>query len=394
VLECVWPARYSPRRRLAAQTKSSVPRIPTNLVAAPWFIALTVCVAGCKTPEKHLPEAKIHAITREFATAAKSAAPADAKIRMEFGALDGTDHLDVAILSRGAEASIRAESSRVLQALNAVAVPAGLTEDAPLESREGLLLLYRHRGVATHTVHLHISLQPTSVPGTPPPRIALLGPAKLAILLDDLGSDRSVADEIFALPYPLTISVLPDLAHSVEIAQEAARRGFEVMLHLPMQSIGKEQPEPQELHSGMPASQVSSLVGQFLGEVPGVTGVNNHQGSQATSDAALMQELMPVLRERGLFYVDSRTTAATVAYDAARQDGVPAGFRNVPFLDDVEDKGAIEKQIALALRGARAKGEAIAIGHPHPATLQALREMLPKAEAEGVTLVFVSELVH
>jgi polysaccharide deacetylase 2 family uncharacterized protein YibQ len=144
----------------------------------------------------------------------------------------------------------------------------------------------------------------------------------------------------------------------------------------------------------MPASEVSALVGQFLAEVPGVTGVNNHQGSQATSDAALMAELMPVLRARGLFYVDSRTTAATVAYDSARHDGVPAAFRNVPFLDDIENKAAIEKQIALALRGAREKGEAIAIGHPHPATLRALREMLPKAQAQGVTLVFVSDLVH
>jgi polysaccharide deacetylase 2 family uncharacterized protein YibQ len=107
-----------------------------------------------------------------------------------------------------------------------------------------------------------------------------------------------------------------------------------------------------------------------------------------------MAELMPVLRAHHLFYVDSRTTAATVAYDAARQNGVPAGFRNVPFLDDVENVAAIEAQINLAIRGAREKGEAIAIGHPHPATLQALRAMLPKAQSRGVRLVHVSELVH
>ena len=353
-------------------------------------------ISGCKkakTPP--LPAAKIHSITRQFATAARSAAPGDVQIRAEFGAADGTDHLDVTVLLRRTDASARAESSRVLQALNAVAVPAGLTEDAPLEGREGLVLVYRSDGVATHTVHVYSGFQPPNVPVTPPaPRRLQTNEAKLAILLDDLGSDRAAADEIFAMPYPLTISVLPEHAHSVEIAKEAERRGYQVMLHLPMQSVGKEQAEPQELHSGMPAAQVSTLVDQFLAELPGVTGVNNHQGSQATSDTALMQELMPVLRERGLFYVDSRTTAATVAYDAARQDGVPAAFRNVPFLDDVENKAAIEKQIELALRGAREKGEAIAIGHPHPATLVALREMLPKAQAQGVTLVFVSDLVH
>ena len=78
----------------------------------------------------------------------------------------------------------------------------------------------------------------------------------------------------------------------------------------------------------------------------------------------------------------------------ARQNGVPAGFRNVPFLDDVENVAAIETQINLAMRGAREKGEAIAIGHPHPATLEALRAMLPKARSQGVRLVYVSELVH
>jgi uncharacterized protein len=360
------------------------------------LLALLAGISGCNKREvPSLPAAKIHSITRQFTAAARSAAPGDVQVRTEFGAADGTDHLDVLLLSRGAGASARAESSRVLQALNAVAVPAGLTEDAPVESREALALVFRRGGVATHTVHVRSSFQPPAAPVTPPtPRRVPSNEAKLAILLDDLGSDRAAADEIFAMPYPLTISVLPEHAHSVEIAKEAERRGYQVMLHLPMQSVGKEQAEPQELHSGMPAAQVSTLVDQFLAELPGVTGVNNHQGSQATSDTALMRELMPVLRERGLFYVDSRTTAATVAYDAARQDGVPAAFRNVPFLDDVEHKAAIEKQIELAVRGAREKGEAIAIGHPHPATLQALREMLPKAQAQGVTLVFVSDLVH
>jgi uncharacterized protein len=220
------------------------------------------------------------------------------------------------------------------------------------------------------------------------------GEASLAILLDDLGSDSAAAERIFALHYPITISVLPEHAHSVEIAGQARRRGYEVMLHLPMQSVGKEQPERQELRPGMSATEVTALVEQFLGEVPGVKGVNNHQGSQATADEELMSELMPILRRHNLFYVDSRTTAATVAYDAARREGVPAAFRNVPFLDDVENVAAIEKQLALAIRGAREKGEAIAIGHPHPATLQALWVMLPRAKAQGVKLVFVSELVH
>jgi polysaccharide deacetylase 2 family uncharacterized protein YibQ len=238
--------------------------------------------------------------------------------------------------------------------------------------------------------------RPRAAPASPTAKLpaAKSGEAKLAILIDDLGSDRAAAEQIFALPYPMTISVLPEHPQSVGIAGEARRRGCEVMLHLPMQSVGKDQPEPQELEPGMNSARVSAMVDGFLAGLPGVRGINNHQGSQATADPALMAELMPVLRAHHLFYVDSRTTAATVAYDAARQSGVPAGFRNVPFLDDVENVAAIEAQINLAIRGAREKGEAIAIGHPHPATLQALRVMLPKAQSQGVRLVYVSELVH
>jgi polysaccharide deacetylase 2 family uncharacterized protein YibQ len=103
---------------------------------------------------------------------------------------------------------------------------------------------------------------------------------------------------------------------------------------------------------------------------------------------------MPVLRDRRLFYVDSRTTAVTVAYDTAQDFGVQSAFRNVPFLDDVTEVTAVRKQLELALRRAREKGEAVAIGHPHPATLQALREVLPRAKAQGVRLVPASELVH
>jgi polysaccharide deacetylase 2 family uncharacterized protein YibQ len=107
-----------------------------------------------------------------------------------------------------------------------------------------------------------------------------------------------------------------------------------------------------------------------------------------------MDELMPVLRDHHLFYVDSRTTAATVAYDTAQDFGVPSASRNVPFLDDVAQVAAVRKQLELALRGAREKGEAVAIGHPHAATLQALHEVLPHAQAQGVRLTLASELVH
>jgi len=103
---------------------------------------------------------------------------------------------------------------------------------------------------------------------------------------------------------------------------------------------------------------------------------------------------MPLLRARDLFFIDSRTTAATVAYDTAERDGVRSAFRNVPFLDDVQQESAIRHQVELAIRGAQDKGEAIVIAHPHPETLRVLREVLPHIQSQGVQLVYVAALVH
>jgi hypothetical protein len=216
---------------------------------------------------------------------------------------------------------------------------------------------------------------------------------KLAIILDDLGNDREAAEAVFALRYPLTISVLPYHPYSTEISEEAQRHGLGVMLHLPMRAIANETPESHQLEAGMSSEAVARELNGMLESVPTADGVNNHEGSLATTDAKLMGELMPLLKQRDLFFVDSRTTAATVAFDEAERAGVRSGFRNVPFLDDVQDVAAIRKELELAMRGAKEKGAAIAIGHPHAETLQALKEELPRAEAEGVRLVLVSELV-
>lgn len=360
-----------------------------------FLIALCLATAGCrKTEPGRLTPAKIHVITRELSGAAHSAAPAATQIRIGLEASgkspETTDRLDIRLPKAESESQTRTEAAKIQQALGTVATRYGLAEE-PSESREGVLFFLLKSGIRTHAIHIHFGASAAGQPGNSGPQ---QGGAKLAIILDDLGSDRHAAEEIFGLPYPLTISVLPNHEHSREIAQEAELRGYQVMLHLPMQAVATEKPEAQELRSGMPAAEVSKLVDQFLQDIPEAIGVNNHQGSEATSDPALMRELMPVLRDRHLFYIDSRTTAATVAYETAQSSRVPSAFRNVPFIDDVAEVGAVRKQLELAMRGAREKGEAVAIGHPHPATLQALREVLPNAQSEGVQLTFASELVH
>lgn len=304
-----------------------------------------------------------------------------------------TDQLVITLPSAASEQSRREAVARLIQSLDRIGTAHQLSRDSGSTSGALLVLNYQRSGVLTQTVHIIAPVTPpASSTAAQPPQEA--GSARLAIILDDLGSDRAAADAVFALPYPLTVSVLPSHTHSAEIAEEAHRRGYEVMLHLPMQSVANEAPEPQELRPGMPADDVPALFEQMMQSVPNAAGVNNHQGSQATADAALMQELMPVLQQWNLFYVDSRTTAATVAYDTAQRDGVRSAFRNAPFLDDVADVSAVRKQLELAFHEAHEKGAVITIGHPHAATLQVLRDELPRAKAEGVHLVRVSELVH
>jgi polysaccharide deacetylase 2 family uncharacterized protein YibQ len=358
------------------------------------LVGLALLFAGCKKEGKRgVSPARVHAITRELADAARTAAPAGSAIRIGLQASDknpeATDHLDITLFTAGSPSQAD-EVAKIQQSLGTVATRHALTVQ-PSESREGILFFYLKGGVRTHAVQIHLGSKAQEQSGNASPSAKV---PKLAIILDDLGSERAAAEAVFSLPYPLTISVLPSHEHSTEIAQEALRRGYQVLLHLPMQSVANEKPEAQELRSGMLAAEVSTLVDQFLKNVPGVVGVNNHQGSQATANRAVMEELMPVLSEHQLFFVDSRTTAATVAYQTAQEFGVPSAFRNVPFLDDVAEVAAVRKQLELAVRGARDKGEAIAIGHPHSATLQALSEVLPRAQAQGVHLVFVSELVH
>jgi polysaccharide deacetylase 2 family uncharacterized protein YibQ len=355
----------------------------------------SLLATGCKKPQpERLTPAKIHAITRELANAARPAAPAGTQIRIGLQATEENpetpDSLDITLVKAASDSDAKSDTAKIQRALTKVATRHGLTEEIS-QAPEGVVFFYLKNGARTHAIQIHLgAIAAEQGQGSSAPQNG----AKLAIILDDLGNDRRAAEEIFDLHYPLTISVLPNHQHSQEIAQEAERRGYQVMLHLPMQAVATEKPEAQELRPGMPAGEVSKLVDQFLQDIPGAVGVNNHQGSEATSDPALMRELMPVLRDHHLFYIDSRTTAATVAYETAQSSRVPSAFRNVPFLDDVAEVGAVRKQLELALRGAREKGEAVAIGHPHPATLQALREVLPNAQSEGVRLAVASELVH
>jgi uncharacterized protein len=350
---------------------------------------------GCKKKSGPPSSEGIRSITREFVFAARNASGGRAEVGMrpeyaprQMGkpqALAG-DHIYITVpLKDGSpdqatHDSIEVEMERVadFHHLQRVARPG-----APGLERFDYLM----NGHRTQSIHLI-----TPVTRTVPPSAAKKIP-QLSIVIDDLGNGRAQADSLFRMAYPLTISVLPHEANSEEIAEEAHRRGYEVMLHLPMASRAGDKDEAIELQSGMAPGTVEKTFAAMLDTVLYAAGVNNHEGSLSTADQKLMDELMPLLHERKLFFIDSRTTAATVAETAAHGAGVATARRNV-FLDDERSAPAIRKQFALAIRDAQEKGSALAIGHPYPETLDALNEMLPQAERQGVRLVFASDLAR
>jgi polysaccharide deacetylase 2 family uncharacterized protein YibQ len=279
------------------------------------------------------------------------------------------------------------------ESLDSIARRYGLAISSTTASAGVTRFDYSLNGVRTHTIHV---VTPLGNHAQMPSRNSLgkSGVGRLAIIIDDMGYDRALADAVIALPFPLTVSVLPHLPISGDIAEEAYSRGDQVLLHLPMESEGESvKSEEIELRVGMNEQQVSSAFSEMLETVPHVVGVNNHQGSRATANSALMQALMPLLRERGLFFIDSRTDAKTVAYDMAKRSGIRAASRKV-FLDDTPTRQAIIAQLNLAARDAARDGSAIAIGHPRPSTIAALADEVPKLESRGVRLVFASDVAR
>lgn len=217
---------------------------------------------------------------------------------------------------------------------------------------------------------------------------------RVAIVIDDLGNDLGPAERIAGWRDPVAGAVLPGLRFSAASARALSRGGKEVLLHLPMEPAGypKVRPGPGVILRTQSDPEIVRILEEDLDSVPGAVGVNNHMGSAATADPRVMRTVARVLSGRGLFFLDSRTTDATVAERVAEESWVPAARRRV-FLDDVSTEAAVRAQLAELVRRARKEGSAIAIGHPYPATLAVLERDLPGLVKEGVRVVRVTELV-
>lgn len=221
------------------------------------------------------------------------------------------------------------------------------------------------------------------------------GVGKLAIIIDDMGSSVSEARSLAAIGVPLTFSIIPGLRSYREVTAFAANKGIELMIHIPMQSKGWPQRRLEEngLLVSMSDSELRERVAGFVRDVNGAVGANNHMGSEFTEHEDKVRAVLETLRGSGLFFVDSVTTPKTVAGRLSRELGMKSAKRNV-FLDNEQDRNYILGQLNQAVRLAKKSGSAIAICHPHQATIAALAVALPGLKAQGVTLVPASSLVQ
>ncbi len=244
-------------------------------------------------------------------------------------------------------------------------------------------------------------MAPKVVPGIPPaapvqkqkkPRKPTL--PKVAIIIDDIGYDPKIVDHFLSIDAPLTFSILPFSPYQKKVISKVRAKKCEIMLHLPMEPIEypKVNPGPGALLISMSAQELTRHLYDALDTIPGAVGVNNHMGSRLTTDSGQMRQVLKVLKQRGLFFIDSRTSYDTVSRGLARNLKLPYAQRKI-FLDNNTSPEKIKIQLEQLIRYARKRGEAVGIAHPHEETFRVLAEEIPKLK-QRIRFVPASSIVH
>ncbi len=216
---------------------------------------------------------------------------------------------------------------------------------------------------------------------------------RVAIVLDDGGYGGWPTEEILGLDNRLTLSILPFAPYSTVTAQRAAALGFEVMLHMPMESYYRSHNCTGFLGVAMDQKEIGRRIDAALTDVPGAVGLNNHTGGRYTRDAAAMARVMTAIRDRNLFFLDSRVVSRSKGYDVACAHGI-AALSNMIFLDHYNDMESIRRYFNQLIELARQRGDAIGIGHFRPNTVTVLKQALPGLKANGIELVHASTLLR
>jgi polysaccharide deacetylase 2 family uncharacterized protein YibQ len=215
----------------------------------------------------------------------------------------------------------------------------------------------------------------------------------IALIIDDIGYSGPLGERAIALPGAVTYAVLPHTPFGTELAKLAHSNGKEVMLHAPMSNLADQPLGPGALTEQLSQEEFVRTLNGNIDAVPHLQGINNHMGSELTGLQTQMQWVMEVLKERGLYFVDSFTSAQSVAGNVAREQQIPSTTRNV-FLDNKQNAGDIDREFQRLLQMARENGSAVGIGHPYEETLAYLENALPQLERENIELIPVSTMIR
>lgn len=260
------------------------------------------------------------------------------------------------------------------------------------------LYLYSISGHGKITTHLFLITIGKPAATSPRPEAADIR-GHLAIIIDDIGYNELGALELKKLDIPITAAIIPEATYAYDEARQLHMYGLEQIIHLPMQSRNpKMQTNPSHfVMKGADTQRIRNLIRRAKTRVPYAMGANNHMGSLTTCDRDTMRRVLTVLKEEGLFFVDSRTSAETIAYTMARSMKIPTAQRDT-FLEDINNGNITyqftRNQILKVAKKARQRGHALAIGHPYPTTLKAIRDSIPAVRAMGVQFVPVSRLLE
>ncbi len=216
------------------------------------------------------------------------------------------------------------------------------------------------------------------------------GRPAIAIIIDDVGLNKGRVLDLADLPAPLTLAFLPygnGLQESVDISRQ---KGHEIMVHMPMEPSRKSaDPGPDALLTELSLKEIERRTRKNLSAFDGFVGINNHMGSKFTAYREGMRVVMDVVAEKGLLFLDSRTTSKSTGYNLAKERGLPTANRDI-FLDNTAEVEAILKQLRKVEEVARKNGQAIAIGHPYKQTIAALKAWIPEARRKGFVMIPVT----
>lgn len=239
-------------------------------------------------------------------------------------------------------------------------------------------------GIETPSRYTPVS-QPEQVART----VAATGPV-IILVIDDIGADEALSMRALDLPAAVNFAILPNTDLAPEFAVAARGRGQDVLIHLPMQPVGDDDPGNNALVSGQSADEVRSILSWAVSRVPGARGFNNHMGSALTVDEAAMDVLFAEAEAFGLYFLDSLTAPRSAAARIANNHGLETASRDI-FIDHINEIEAIEAQLRMIEHQADQVGQVIAIGHPRSLTLDALEAWTPEAEARGYRFVALGD---